>query len=114
MIFSEWLLSLSVRFLWFIFVVACIRTSLFRLFSKSGGDCVTKSCLTLLQPTGLLHLRFPRQEYWSVLPFLFPENLPNAGIKAASTALAGGFFTTEIPGKTFPEAIPFYILTSSV
>ena len=38
---------------------------------------------------------FPWQEYWSELPFLPPGDLPNPGIKLASPALAGGFFTTE-------------------
>ena len=30
---------------------------------------------------------FPRQEYWSGLPFLFPGNVPDPGIKPASPAL---------------------------
>ena len=42
---------------------------------------------------------FPRQEYWSELPFPSPGDLPNPGIKPASSALADGFFTTEPPGK---------------
>ena len=42
---------------------------------------------------------FPRQEYWSGLPFPPPEDLPNPGIKPMSPALAGGFFTTEPLGK---------------
>ena len=46
-----------------------------------------------------LSRRFSRQEYWSGLPFSPPGNLPNPGIKPMSPALAGGFFTTEPPGK---------------
>ena len=42
---------------------------------------------------------FPRQEYWSGLPFPSPEGLPHPGIKLTSPALAGGIFTTEPPGK---------------
>ena len=45
---------------------------------------------------------FYRQEYWSGLPFPPPRDLPDAGIDPASPmspALAGGFFTTEPPGK---------------
>ena len=42
---------------------------------------------------------FPRQESWSGLPFPSPGDLPDPGIKPASPALAGGFFTTELPGK---------------
>ena len=49
-----------------------------------------------------LFLGFSRQEYWSGLPFTLPEDLPDSGIKLASLvspALAGRFFTTELPGK---------------
>ena len=45
-----------------------------------------------------LYMEFPRQEYWSGLPFPTPGDLPNPGIKLvllASPALAGGFFTTS-------------------
>jgi len=42
---------------------------------------------------------FPRQEYWSGLPFPSPGDLSNPGIKPASPALARGFFTTAAPGK---------------
>ncbi|ELR60425.1 hypothetical protein M91_18992, partial [Bos mutus] len=44
-----------------------------------------------------LSMGFPRQEYWSGLPFPTPGDLPDPGIKPASLvspALAGGFFTT--------------------
>ena len=40
-----------------------------------------------------------RQEYWSGLPFPSPGHLSDTGIEPASPALAGGFFTTEPPGK---------------
>ena len=42
---------------------------------------------------------FPRQESWSGLLFPSPGDLHNPGIKPMSPALAGGFFTTEPPGK---------------
>jgi len=42
---------------------------------------------------------FPRQGYWSGLPFLSPGDLPNSGIKLASPALADGFFTIDPLGK---------------
>ena len=42
---------------------------------------------------------FPRQEYWSGLPFPSPGLLPHRGIEPMSPVLAGGFFTTEPPGK---------------
>ena len=46
---------------------------------------------------------FPRQEYWSVLPFPPPEDLRDPGFKPVSLAaptLAGRFFTTEPPRKS--------------
>ena len=46
--------------------------------------------------------KFPRQEYWSGLPLPSARNLPDPGIEPTSTASpapAGGFFTTEPPGK---------------
>ena len=46
-----------------------------------------------------LSMGFPRQEYWSGLPFPSPGHLPDPGIKAMSFALSGGFFTIGPPGK---------------
>ena len=49
-----------------------------------------------------LSMEFPRQEYWSGLPFAPPRGLPDPGFELmslASPALAGGFFTTKPPGK---------------
>ena len=49
-------------------------------------------------------MEFSRKEYWSGLPFPTPRSLPDPGIKflsLASPVLAGGFFTTESPGKPF-------------
>ena len=46
-----------------------------------------------------LSMGFPRQEYWSVLLFPTPGDIPNPRMKPMSPALADGFFTTELPGK---------------
>ena len=49
-----------------------------------------------------LCMGFSRQEYWSGLPFPPPGDLPDLEIEPTSLtfpALAGGFFTTEPPGK---------------
>ena len=46
-----------------------------------------------------LSMKFSRQEYWSGLPFPTPGNLPDPEIESDSTALVGGFFTTEPCGK---------------
>ena len=47
-----------------------------------------------------LPMIFPRQEYWSGLPFPSPGNLPDSGIEPTSPTLAGEFFTTEPPGSS--------------
>ena len=52
-----------------------------------------------LQPTRLLFMGFPGQEYWSALPFSSSGDLSSSGIKSVSLALAVGFFTTEPLGK---------------
>ena len=52
---------------------------------------------------------FPRQEYWSRLPFPSPGNLPNPGTEPISLALAGEFFTTEPPGKPLGRDIIAFI-----
>jgi len=45
-----------------------------------------------------LSMGFPRQEYWSGLPFPSPD-LPDPEIEPMSPALAGRFFTAEPRGK---------------
>ena len=42
---------------------------------------------------------FPRQEYWSGLPFTIPGDLPDPGLEPESLALTGRFFVTVPPGK---------------
>ena len=46
-----------------------------------------------------LSMGFPRQEYWSSLPFPTPEDLLYQGIEPTAPALAGEFVTTVPPGK---------------
>ena len=46
-----------------------------------------------------LSMGFPRQEYWSVLPFPSPGYLPDSGTELKFPPLAGGFFITELQGK---------------
>ena len=49
-----------------------------------------------------LSMGFPRQEYWSGVPFPVLEDPAHLGIKPlspASLTLADTFFTTEPPGK---------------
>ena len=47
-----------------------------------------------------LSVKFSRQEYWSGLPFPFPEDLPDPGIRLWSPALQEDSLTFEPPGKS--------------
>ena len=46
-----------------------------------------------------LSMGFPRQKFWSRLPFPSPRVLSHPGIEPWSPASAGGFFTAGPPGK---------------
>ena len=46
-----------------------------------------------------MSMGFPRQEYWSRLPFTYPGDLPGPGIEPAFSALAGRLFITEPRGN---------------
>ena len=47
-----------------------------------------------------LSMGFPRQDYWSGLPFLPPGDLPDPGIEPTSHALQADSFPSEPPGKS--------------
>ena len=75
---------------------------------------VVQSCLTLSGPHGLQPVRllqsmeFSRQEYWSGLPFPFPGDLWDPGIKPRSSALQADLLhhclSQQAPGdEGFPE-----------
>ena len=49
---------------------------------------------------------FPRQGYWSELPFPSPGDLPNPDIKPGSPVLQEDSLLPESPGKT-------YVITSN-
>ena len=68
---------------------------------------VAKSCLTLWDPmdysplgSSVRGISQARILEWVTISS--PGDLPNPGIKPASPALAGGFFTTEPPGNPTP------------
>ena len=70
-----------------------------RAFSVASDSFSTPWTIAYQAP---LSMRFSRQEYWSQLPFPPPGCLPDPGIKPVSlesSASAGGYFTTEPPGK---------------
>ena len=61
-----------------------------------------------------LSMGFPKQEYWSGLPFPSLGDLPDPGIEPRSLALVGRFFTTEPPGKPPSSPLsPLYSVPSS-
>ena len=45
---------------------------------------------------------FPRQEYWSGLPFLTPGDLLDLGIEPRSPVLQVDSLLSELPGKPCP------------
>ena len=64
--------------------------------SESFATLCTVACQAFLS------MGFPRQEYWSGLPFLSLGYLPDPGMEPTSPvspAQAGGFFTSVPPGK---------------
>ena len=61
-------------------------------------------CLTFCgsmdySPPGSLSMGFPRQEYWSWLPFPSPGDLPDPGIESRSPALQVDSLPSELPGE---------------
>ena len=53
-----------------------------------------------------LSMGFPRQKYWSELPFPSPGDLPNPGIEPTSPALQADSLLTKPSGK------PSYVITT--
>ena len=65
---------------------------------------VTKLCFYNpmdCSPPGSSDHGISKQEYWSGLPFPFPGNPPDQGIKLVSPALAGRFFAADPPMATW-------------
>ena len=66
------------------FLLQCMKV-------KSESE-VAQSCPTLSDPMGAAHqappsMGFSRQEYWSGLPFLSPEYVPDPGIEPEAPVL---------------------------
>ena len=79
------------------------------------NECVLSHVQLFVTPLpcqALLSMGFPRQEYWSGLPFSRPGALPDPEIEPvspSSLALAGRFFTTVIWETLFYKHInPIY------
>ena len=66
-----------------------------------GGGLVTKLCPTFVTPWTVacqapLSMGFPRQAYWSGLPYPSPGDLPDPGIELRSPALQVDSLLTEL------------------
>ena len=76
------------------YVIACVHAELLQLYpalcDPMGHAPLGSSVHGILQ-----------QEYWSGLPCPPPGDPPDPGIQPQCPALAGGFFTTEPPGKQY-------------
>ena len=46
-----------------------------------------------------LSMEFPRQEYWSELPFPPPGDIPDPGMEPVSPALQADSLPSEPPGR---------------
>ena len=75
----------------FVLVIYCVVVESLSCVSLF---CDPMDCVARHSP---LSMGFPRQEYWSRLPFSSPGDLPDPGTESASPALAGEFFTTVPP-----------------
>ena len=70
----------------------------------------TQSCPTLATPWTVtpqvpLSMGFSRQEFWSVLPFPSPGDLPNPGTEPRSPALLTNSLPSEPLGREAPSFI---------
>ena len=100
-----------------------VHNSLVCKTQDSSGTCLSCSVLLLshvrlfetpwtVARQAPLSMGFPRQEYWSGLPFPSPGDLPNSGTEPTppvSPAFAGGFLTVEATGEAM---CLLYICTS--
>ena len=76
-----------------------LKANLLLLFSRTVVPSSFETLWTVACPAPLC-MGSSWQECWRGLPFPSPRNLPYPGIEPMSPALAGGFFTTEPPGKS--------------
>jgi len=85
----------SIIFVSFVCVCACVCAMLshVRLFATPGT----------VAHQAPLSMGFPRQEYWSGLPFPSPGNLPDLRIEPESPALQADSLLSEFPSFTSSE-----------
>ena len=93
-----------------VYAHTCVHVCVYVGYTLHVCVCsITKLCPSLFRPHGLLacqdplSMGFPRQEYWSGLPFPSLGDLSDPGIELTLLVppeLTGRFFTTGPPGKS--------------
>ena len=78
--------------------VMCVHGPAPATQSESESE-VAQLCPTLCDP---MSMGFSRQEYWSGLPFPFPEDLPNIATEHRSPTLQADPLLSEAPGSPSP------------
>ena len=83
-----------------IFTIFIILENIWKNIIYCGG-LADKSCLTLAIPWTVvcqapLSIEFPRQRYWSGLPFPSPRDLLDPGTEPRSPALQADSLLTEL------------------
>ena len=81
---------------------------------QSGNCGQLSATLWAVAHQAPLSVGFPRQEYWTGLPFSPPGDLLDPGIESESPALAGECFTTEPPEKPKLRLSETYLVGSVV
>ena len=79
-------------------ITICVNSLLVLSHSVVSSSFATPRTVACQAPLSIV---FPREEYWSGLPFPFPRDLPNPGAEHTSPALASRFFTSEPRGKLY-------------
>ena len=69
-------------------------------------DCPSSTPQGLVACQAPLTMGFPRQEYWSGLPFPSPGDFPDPGIEPRSPTLQAVSLLTELGGPFSPLSLP--------
>ena len=94
-IWVNWVICEATLYLCYLCLVYCYCYCLVAILV--ANYFVTPWTVTCQTP---LPTSFPRQEYWSGLPFPSPGDLPNPGIEPGSPALEADALPSEPPGKS--------------
>ena len=102
-----WLSNFQFVYMYHVFFIPSSADGHLGCFCVLVVVLASQSCPTLCNPMDCvacqapLSLGFSRQEYWSGLPFPFPEDLPNPGIEPWSPALQENSLPFELQKRPF-------------